>query len=59
MIGAVCPLCSSTIERIFEVAIGGTPKLTRKRRECSIRVDKAAEPQGVLLDFQDSRRVRA
>jgi hypothetical protein len=62
VIGAVCPICSSTVERILEVASGGTPKPARKRRDCTIRVvskDAGRVSSGMLLDFLDSRKARA
>ncbi len=57
-LGATCPVCSSTVERILEVTEGGTPKFTRQRRECSIRVGAARqeERQAVLLNFRASQR---
>jgi hypothetical protein len=61
VVGEVCPICSSTVERILEVATGGAPRVARKHKDCSIRVGKADSEagSGVLLDFPDSRRVRA
>jgi hypothetical protein len=60
-IGEVCPICSSTVERILEVAPGGAPRLARKRKDCSIRVGTQHSEVGsaVLLDFLDSRKARA
>jgi hypothetical protein len=61
-IGAVCPICSSTVERILEVTPGGSPKLARKRGDCTIRVvreDAGQVSSGMLLDFLDSRKARA
>jgi hypothetical protein len=61
VVGEVCPICSSTVERILEVTPGGTPKLARKRKDCSIRVEhhESHFASAVLLDFPDSRKVRA
>ncbi len=62
VIGAVCPICSSTVERIMEVAPGGAPKPARKRGDCTIRVVRENAGQvssGTLLDFLDSRKARA
>jgi hypothetical protein len=60
-VGEVCPICSSTVERILEVATGGAPRVARKRKDCSIRVGTGYSEtgSGVLLDFLDSRRIRA
>jgi len=61
VVGEVCPICSSTVERILEVATGGKPRVSLKRKDCSIRVGTGYSKagSGVLLDFLDSRRVRA
>jgi hypothetical protein len=61
VVGEVCPICSSTVERILEVTPGGTPKLARKRTDCSIRVEHQDSQisSAVLLDFSSSRKVRA
>jgi hypothetical protein len=61
-VGAVCPICSSTVERILEVAPGGKPNPARRRsKDCSIRVEHQDSQTGsaVLLDFLNSRKVRA
>jgi len=39
VVGAVCPICSSTVERILEVALEVKPRPARKRKDCSIRVE--------------------
>ena len=60
VVGAVCPICSSTVERILEVAPGGSPKLARKWKNCSIRAEhRDSQSSAVLLDFPNSRKVRA
>jgi hypothetical protein len=61
VVGAICPICSSTVERIFEVAPGGRFNPRPKRRDCSIRVDHHDSQAGsaVLLDFLSSQKVRA
>jgi hypothetical protein len=56
VIGAVCPICSSTVERILEVAPGGAPKPVCKRRDCTIRMvrkDAGQVSSGVLRAFLD------
>jgi hypothetical protein len=59
--GSVCPICASTVERILEVADGDSPKFTRRRNACSIRVGAARTNTGkaVLLDFTTSQGVSA
>jgi hypothetical protein len=62
MVGAVCPICSSTVERILEVALGGTPKPTRRRADCTIRMTGQEAGQarpGALLEFLNSRKAQA
>jgi hypothetical protein len=61
VVGEVCPICSSTVERILEVATGGAPRVAPKHKDCSIRVGNgdSESGSGVLLDFPDSRRGRA
>jgi hypothetical protein len=61
VVGEVCSICSSTVERILEVTTGGAPRVARKHKDCSIRVGTGHSEtgSGVLLDFLDSRRVRA
>jgi len=61
VVGEVCPICSSTVERILEVAPGGAPKAARKRRDCSIRMEhqNSVVVSAVLLDFPGSRKARA
>jgi len=59
-LGSVCPVCSSTVERILEVADGGSPKFIPRHRDCSIRVGAARlEKQAVVLSFQASQKVLA
>ncbi len=61
-VGYVCPICSSTVERILEITPGGTPKLGRRGKGCLIRmgeVRKSTDTHGTLLDFTDSQRIRA
>jgi hypothetical protein len=61
VVGEVCPICSSTVVRILEVAPGGHAQPARKRKDCSIRLERQDPKQGsaVLLDFLNSRKVRA
>lgn len=61
VVGSVCPICSSTVERVFEVTPGGKPSFARWRKECSIRVADARQQtnEAVLLEFRGSRKVRA
>jgi hypothetical protein len=61
-VGAVCPICSSTVERILEIAPGGKPEPARKRsKHCSIRMEEQDSQAGsaVLLDLFNSRKVPA
>jgi hypothetical protein len=39
VVGAVCPICSSTVERILEVAPGRASEPARKGKDCSNRVE--------------------
>jgi hypothetical protein len=62
VVGAVCPICSSTVERILEVAPGGKfPNPPRKSKDCWLRVEHQDSQVGfaVSLDFPTSRKVRA
>ena len=61
VVGAVCPICSSTVERILEVTPGGAPRISPKRKDCSIRLGQQDRGVGtaVLLDFLNSRKARA
>jgi hypothetical protein len=60
VIGAICPICSGTVERILEVAPGGKPTPARKRKNCSIRAElQDSQSSAVLLDFPNSRKARA
>jgi hypothetical protein len=39
VVGAVCPICSSTVERILELAPGGASEPARKGKDCSNHVE--------------------
>jgi hypothetical protein len=43
VVGEVCSICSSTVERILEVATGGAPRVARKRKDCCIRVGRCGD----------------
>jgi hypothetical protein len=44
-VGAVCPICSSKVERILEIADGGRPHLGKKRGLHNITVkDRCCTP---------------
>jgi hypothetical protein len=62
VVGEVCPVCSSTVERILEVVSGGVTRPARQRRDKLIRVahqDPRELGTRVLLDFLNSRRAGA
>jgi hypothetical protein len=61
VVGAVCPICSSTVERVLHVAPGGATKPVRRRKNClSGEGPQCPEASsGGLLDPRHSRKNRA
>ena len=59
VVGAVCSICSSTVERILEITPGGKPKLGHAPVNGPIRVERKKPATGVLLDFWNSREAGA
>jgi hypothetical protein len=43
VVGEVCPICSSTVERILEVAPGGVSNLARTKEGSLVRVTHKAK----------------
>ena len=39
VVGEVCPICSSTVERILEDAPAGAPQPADRPRDCSMRAE--------------------
>ncbi len=59
VIGTVCKICSSTVERVLEVISGGTTQPLRERQSSLIRTSSQKVQggnRGLVLDFLDSRR---
>lgn len=61
VIGAVCPVCSATVERVLELVQGGAPRFLKQTGQSLIRVggEKQKKQQGILLDFLISREAGA
>ena len=59
VVGTVCKICSSTVERVLEVVSGGATQPLRERQSSLIRTSAQkvqGRDRGLVLDFLDSRR---
>ena len=56
-LGAACPVCDSKVDRVLDIADGGTPRPIGRTVAGSQRAARAS--RGVLLTFKAPRRERA
>jgi hypothetical protein len=59
-VGEACPICSSTVERILEVAPGGAAKPARKHKDHSVQTGRQHPEAGTaaLLEPLSSQKAR-
>lgn len=60
VLGAECPVCSSTVERIMEMVPGGTPKVGKFPGSNLVRVgaEKEKKQRAIVLDFWNPREAK-